>query len=451
MWISLSAVAIDSAGTNVLLPALARDLAVSRADVTWVVTSYQFGLLATLLPFASLGATIGYRRVSQAGLLLYMLASIGCVASGSFGGLIVMRMIQGVGMAGMSSVNAALLRYIFPPRSLARAISYNALIIASLGTLGPTIASIMLTLASWHYLFLLIGLICFASFLLGVRSLPSNPRSGEFPHRHALLYTGAISLLFAAVAIWRWGHLMTPSIMLALFGLGLLVLLVELSSRAAQPLVPLDLLRSRLYAVSLATSIASFAAHTLAFISLPFVLLEALGKPQAAVGLLLASWPLGVLVAAPAAARLTGRIPTAFLAGAGLLAMGLGLAMTAALASDAADLDVAWRLGLCGLGFGFFQTPNNHLLISSAPLDRAGAAAGMQAIARSLGQYVGGATAALIFAWYPATTCLSLYVAAALATMSAMFSFSRRLIDRSAKSLPRGQGLTGASLPDMFD
>jgi hypothetical protein len=128
----------------------------------------------------------------------------------------------------------------------------------------------------------------------------------------------------------------------------------------------------------------------LAFVSLPFFFESALHRGQVKTGLMMTPWPLAVGIGAPIAGRLTDKVSAAVLGAAGLLVLCAGLALLAGLPANPSWSEIAWRMALCGLGFGFFQAPNNRSMLSAAPLSRSGAAGGMLATARLTGQTIGG-------------------------------------------------------------
>ena len=140
-------------------------------------------------------------------------------------------------------------------------------------------------------------------------------------------------------------------------------------------------------------------------------------------------WPLSIVVMAPVAGRLIGRYPDGLLGGVGLGLMGTGLALLAALPANPADADIVWRMVLCGAGFGLFQSPNNHTIVTSPPPHRSGAASGMLGTARLTGQTLGAVLVAGIFSvWHPQQgrgPLLALMLACAFAALAGACSALR--------------------------
>ena len=132
---------IDGSIANVALPTIAGALHASPAFSIWIVNGYQLAITISLLPLASLGEIIGYRRVYLAGLVLFTLASLFCALSHTLLLLTVARIVQGFGAAGIMSVNAALVRYTYPRALLGRGIGINALVVAISAAVGPTVAA----------------------------------------------------------------------------------------------------------------------------------------------------------------------------------------------------------------------------------------------------------------------------------------------------------------------
>ena len=389
---------LDSAIANIALPTIANDLHVSDAASIWVVNAYQLALTMFLLPLASLGDVLGYRRVHIAGLLVFVAASLLCALSGSLPLLTLARVLQGLGAAGMMSVNVALIRFVFPRNRLGSGIGMNAMVGSVATAVGPTVASVILSVAHWPWLFAINVPIGAVALAVSLRALPDNPKSAtRFDLVSAAMSAATFGLLISGVD--GLAHGQRALVVGAELGAMLVVgtLLVRRQGELAAPLLPVDLLRIPLFALSAAGAMCCFMAQGAAYVAMPFLLQNTLGLSQVATGLLLTPWPVTVALIAPAAGPLSDRHSPAVLGGIGLAAMSAGLVLMATLPAHPSGLAIMWRTAVCGLGFGLFNTPNNRAMISAAPAHRSGSASGMLATARLLGQTMGAAVVALCF------------------------------------------------------
>jgi DHA2 family multidrug resistance protein-like MFS transporter len=135
----------------------------------------------------------------------------------------------------------------------------------------------------------------------------------------------------------------------------------------------------------------------LAFVTLPFLFQSVLGRSAFQTGLLMTPWPLALGVVAPIAGRLADKVRAGLIGGIGLAIFAFGLFMLSRLGTSPSTLDIVWRMAVCGIGFGLFQSPNNRTIVSSAPRHRSGAAGGMLATARLLGQTSGAVAVGVAF------------------------------------------------------
>ena len=427
--LGLTMAVLDGAIANVALPTIARQMRVDPASSIWVVNAYQLAVTIALLPLASLGEIVGYRRVYQVGLGVFTLASLACALSHTLPALTLARVLQGFGAAGIMSVNTALVRFIYPRALVGQGVGINAMIGSVSSAVGPTVAAAILSVASWQWLFAInvpIGLVAFA---IAARALPRTPRS-HHPFDFSSAGLNALSFGLLITGIDGFGHGQDRTVisleLLAAIGFGIMLIVRQLSR--SSPLLPVDLMRIPLFALSVATSIASFTAQGLAFVALPFFFQDALGRGEVATGLLMTPWPLTVAVVAPFAGRLSDHYSAGLLGGIGLAALSAGLALLALLPADPSTFDIVWRMTVCGFGFGFFNTPNNRAMIVSAPRERTGGASGMLATARLLGQTTGAALVALVFGLAPAHgSTVALGLGAGFAGVAAAVSSTRLL------------------------
>lgn len=398
---------MDGSIVNLALPGIARELDASASQAIWVVNAYQLASLVMLLPLAALGDRLGYRRVYLVGMLLFVLSSVAAMLATSLPALAAARALQGLGAAGIMSVNTALVRLIYPSARLGRGMAINSVVVATSTMAGPAVAAAILSVASWPWLFALNLPLGLLTLWMGRRALPTNPPRTEAAPQFSLLDVLLNVLMFTLVFIGaeqlgvRGDAARSASplgwILLAA-GVAVGVLYLRRQWHLAAPLFPLDLLRIPVFALSMGSSLGAFCAQMLAFLSMPFLLLEVQGRTHMEAGLLLTAWPLATVVVAPIAGRLIGRYPAGWLGGIGMAVFATGLLSLGWLPAQPSNLDMAWRLALCGAGFALFQSPNNHTIVTSAPLHRSGAASGMLGTARLTGQTLGAVLLAAIYA-----------------------------------------------------
>ncbi len=405
---------LDSAVANIALPTIARQLRVAPAESVWVINAYQLVIVIALLPLASWGERIGYRRVYQLGLAVFTAGSLACALSHSLPALVISRAFQGFGAAGVMSVNGALVRFTYPQKELGRGVGLNALVVSVAAALGPTLASAILAVGTWEWLFAVNVPIGICNALLAARALPhSDGIDDRFDWTSAGLNALAFGLFFIGADVFTHGGSagwIAAVAVAAALAAGFV--LIRREARAASPQIPLDLLKIPVFTLSVVASVCAFAAYMLAFLALPFYFETVLHRNQVQTGLLMTSWPAALGLVAPLAGRLSDRVPAAILGGIGMAILATGLALLATLPPHASTSDIVWRIAVCGLGFGFFQAPNNRTMLSAAPRARAGAAGGMLATARLTG-LTAGAT-------------LNLLAGAVLAVVAALVSWSRR-------------------------
>ena len=396
--LALTMSVLDSSIANVALPTIAGDFNAQATFAIWIVNAYLVTIMLTLLPLAALGEIVGYERIYLSGLVLFTFASLACALAPSLLALVFARILQGLGAACVMSVNMAVVRFIYPTERLGHGIGINAVIIAVAAALGPTIASAILSVASWPWLFAVNVPIGVVAVAMGIWALPATPRVNRpFDVISAVLSAITFGLLISLIE--TFGRRIAPTIvifeLIIMGAAGFLLYRRQISSPA--PLLPIDLLGIPIFGLSIATSVCSFVAQSVTLVSLPFLLQSNLGFSAVQIGLLMTPWPLATSVVAPIAGRLSDRYPAGLLGLLGLLTFASGLAALALLPDHASRANIAWRMALSGAGFGLFQSPNNRTIIFSAPRERSGGAAGTQGMARLLGQTIGAALAALLF------------------------------------------------------
>lgn len=319
---------LDGTIMNIALPTLAHDFDVTPANAIWIINAYQLVITMTLLSFASLGDIYGYRRIFLTGISIFVGASAACALSDSFWMLTVSRIIQGFGAACVMSVNTALIRLIYPPQILGRGMGVNAMVVAVSAAAGPSIAGSILTLGSWHWLFVINIPLGLAALVIGHQLLPHNPAS-DVKHKFDRISAIANALTFGLLIYTLEGFAHAENRKFIAIQLVLLIIIgtyfIRRQLKETTPILPVDLLKIPIFALSIGTSITSFTAQMLAMVSLPFFMQNILGYSAVEIGLLLTPWPLATILTAPLAGRLVEKVHPGLLGGIGMTIFATGL------------------------------------------------------------------------------------------------------------------------------
>lgn len=428
---------LDVTVVNVALPILAEKFHMSNSASVWIVTIYQLVITMLLLPVSSIGDLHSYKRTFLTGVVVFTLASACCAASQNFTMLVVSRAIQGIGAACVMGVNIALVRLIYPREILGRGMALNAMCIAIATAAGPTIAGAILSITSWHWLFLINVPLGIAAFIIGFKLLPQNPpvdHKPRFDRVSAIENMVVFGLIFFALGNFTHkGDLALSGVLLAV---GLVVGYFYLRRQFGheQPLLPVDLFKNSMYTMSIITSVCSFIAQNMAMIALPFLYLNSYHFNAITTGLLMTPWPLATMVVSPVAARYVERHNPGAVAALGMCVFIAGVILLLFTGTHPEEWNIAWRMAVCGVGFGMFQTPNNIVMVMATPVNRSGGAGGMQSTARLVGQTLGATIVSSVFALAAVELTairICLYVAAAFALCAGFFSYTRTLGHKS--------------------
>ncbi len=386
---------VDSTIANVALPTLSRELNVSEGAVTSVVTIYQLVMVMGLLPFAKLGDRVGHRRIYQTGQVLFCLSSALVWFIDSFPLLLVLRAMQALGASLALSVASAMIRTIYPEKSLGSGLGINSVVVASSAALAPTLGGYIVANLDWQWVFVAPVPFALLSLLIG-RSLPNTRPGADVDWKGSIWSAVTVALLIGGVQLAAHGGTLAVGIGAVALGIVAAVFLVRYARQQDRPVLPVDIMALPLVGLSALAAAVAFCATGLLTVSLPFILEQKLGYTPDQVGLLILPLPLTMLIFAPFTGWLSDRIAPTKLGLFGIAVMVTGFVSFIFLPSDGDYFAVAWRLVACAVGFAFFMPPNSRLLIGSAPRERAAAAGGLLSTSRLFGQANAAALAGLM-------------------------------------------------------
>ncbi|MFM0123841.1 MFS transporter [Paraburkholderia sp. RL18-101-BIB-B] len=440
VMLAVALATLDTAIANTALPTIAAELHSTPAASVWIINAYQLAMVATILPFAALGDVLGHRRIYIGGLVVFTVASLACSVASTLPSLVTARILQGLGASAITSVSIALVRSLYPPHLLGRGVGTNALVVGVSVAVGPTVASLILSAAAWPWLFMVnvpLGLVALAF------ALPALPQTTRGTHPFDPL-AALLNVVTFASLIYALGEAAQRAPATRVFSIVAITLvfgglLTRREAGRTAPMLPVDLLKRPEFSLSAITAVCAFAAQGLAFVSLPFYFQEVLHRGQIETGFMITPWPVVVALVAPVAGRLSDRYPPGLLGAIGLACLSAGLVSLALLPDHPPVHVITLRMAICGVGFGFFQSPNLKALMASAPPARSGGASGIIATSRLLGQATGAALVALSFSiagHHGPTLALT---GGAMFAAAASIASGLRLFARSHRSAEHGR------------
>ena len=391
--LALVVISLDNTVLNVAMPTLADDLHASSSQLQWIVDSYVLVFAGLLLIAGSLGDRFGRRRGLQTGLVVFLLGSVAAALSTSPEMLIASRAVMGLGGAFIMPATLSVLTNVFPAEERPKAIGIWAAV-SGLGiAIGPVTGGFLLEHFSWGSVFVINVPIALTALVLSVPLVPESkdPKAGKLdPFGAALSIAGITTLVWGIIEAGGergWGD---PTV-LSSFGLAaaLLAAFAVWELHAPSPMLNVRLFRDRNFSSSSASIGLVFFALFGTIFFLTQYLQSVLGYEPLKAGEAIIPVSVGLILAAPIAAKLTVRI------GARPIVM-TGLALVAAALVLLSTAEVGTGYGLIGVvvfvmgfGMGLAMTPATEALMSSLPKEQAGVGSAMNDTVRQVGGALG--------------------------------------------------------------
>ncbi len=398
-------IVLDTTIVNVALPSIKASLHFSATSLAWVVNAYMLTFGGFLLLGGRLGDLLGQRRLFEAGIGLFALASLSCGLAPTQLSLVIARAVQGFAGAVVSAVSLSLIMTLFVEESeRARAMGFFGFVAAAGGSVGVLLGGVLTELLDWRWIFLVNVPVGVAVCLLSRRVLPAGEprrREGRLDVAGALLVTAATMVaVYGIVGGQASGWLSARTLALLGAAAALLAAFVAVETRAPAPLVPLALLRRRNLATANVVAVLWAAAMFAWFFLSALYLQLVLGDTPLRVGLafLPANLIMGVFslgLSAQLVLRFGLRRPIAL--GLGIAAVGLALLARAPVGGHFVS-DVLPAMILLGLGAGMALNPVLLAAMSEVAPGDAGVASGIVNTSLMLGGALGLAVLASLAA-----------------------------------------------------
>lgn len=390
-----------SSGINVGLTTINKDFGVSAVYLTWISLSMILASGALIMPIGRLADAYGRMRFFLGGMVLFSVVSFASALAPSPEVLLLLRMLMGVSLAIGSVTAPALLVLAYPIEMRGRALGWNVVGVYLGITMGPFLGGLIFHSIGWRGFFYLLAGVNLINVIIPAWKLRhiewKQPPQGRFDLAGSLLFAGGLVALLLGFSLLPGvaGAILLPAGALVLAGF------LWWESRAADPLLPVDLLRrNRVFAFSNLAVFISYAATAAMSLLMSYYLIVGRGLPQDVAGLVISAGSLVQAVFSPVAGRLADRVAARFVASAGMSICVLGLFALIFLGADTPYWYVV--SALCALGFGsaFFSTPITYTILGSIDKSRVGVASATVSALRHLGMNLSLGLVTMLIAVY---------------------------------------------------
>lgn len=391
---------MDVTIVNVALPAIRRDLHATTSGLQWVIDAYTLVIASLLMLAGSTADRFGRRRVFQVGMGLFTLGSLLCSLAPDLRGLIVFRVVQGLGASMLNPVALSIVTNTFvEPRERARAIGFWGAAAGLSLALGPLLGGALTQGVGWRSIFWINLPIGLAAMGLAARYVPESKAARARrvdPVGQGLVIVALASLTYGVIEGPRagWGSVLIVGLFVAAL-LAVAALLVY-EPRRADPLLDLRFFRSVPFSSATLIAVCSFATFAGFLFLNALYLQEARGLSALHTGLYTLPLAVMIMFCAPLSGRLVGARgtrPSLLMAGGGFIVSALLLTR---LAVDTPVVVLLLAYVVFGFGFGMVNAPITNTAVSGMPKAQAGLAAAVASTSRQVGASLGIAFAGTI-------------------------------------------------------
>ena len=410
-WWTLAAVSfglfmimLDNTVVNVALPSIQRDLHVSIESLEWIVTAYALTFAALLITGGKLGDLYGRKLIFIIGIGIFTASSLACGLAPNAGFLIGARMVQGVGAALMNPASLSIITATFAPRERGQAIGIWAGVSAMALAIGPLVGGVIVETINWNWIFYInvpVGILGMVVSWLVIKESRdmSREQSVDIPGL-VTSSLGLFALTYALIEGNQRGWSSTEILSLFAAAIVLLATFVIVEHRQRLPMLDLSLFKSGTFTgantVAMLVSLGMFGVFF--FVSL--YVQNILGYSAIQAGAIFLPMTILIIIVAPIAGKLSDRIGSRWLMGAGMTIVGVSLLLYQRVGLHSTFWTLLPSLLLGGVGMAMTMSPMTAAAMSSVPVDKAGVGSGVLNSFRQMGGSLGIAVMGAIVASY---------------------------------------------------
>ncbi|MFC4772888.1 MFS transporter [Enterococcus hermanniensis] len=390
---------LDSSIVNIALPTISKDLVVPMNKAEWVVSIYLMVVCACLLLFGKVGDSFGKIRVYRIGTVIFTVGSLLCGFNHSLAMLLFGRVVQGIGASMTMATNTGITTEVFPMSERGRALGAVGAFVSLGAIAGPGIGGLILAHFSWSYIFWINVPIGILTILIGEKFLPKDITMSKKKIDWLGFVTFAVTIMsfFGAIFIGQEvGYIHTVPLVLLVIAIVFFVVFIQVEKRKENPLLVFDILKNKMFTMSLLTALLIFSANFFVNVVIPFYLQNARGLTASYAGLLMMVFPFLMVIGSPLSGYLTDKIGPQRLVLLGLTLLSIAQLLYVFMNQTSPIWYYVLATAIMGFGNALFQSPNNTIVMSSVEKDNLGVAGSMNSFARNLGMVIGIALATTI-------------------------------------------------------
>ncbi|MDD1687373.1 MFS transporter [Methanoregula sp.] len=389
---------LDATIVNIALPAIAKSFEVSTVMVSWVLNAYLIILVSLLLAASRLGDMKGYRNIFIGGFALFTIGSALCGLSPTIGMLILARMVQAVGGAVISALGAVMVTSYLSTSLRGQALGIVAMFTMLGAALGPVVGGFLTSAFSWQYIFFVNLPVGIVAIILGMKILPQrDPVSpaAKLDIPGVLLVFVALSTLIVGLTSVQGSNAM-PGLIALVISVIFWILFIVRERRAAQPLVNLSLFAHRGYSLQNVNVMLIQMAMAGVMVIMPFYLELVKKIPTDNAGTILLALPIGMILTAPLAGRISDVIGTKKPIITGFVICTIALLLLSTLSAHTSVGHIGIYLFLLGAGTGIAFSPLNSAVMGECEAKDRGSTSGLVKMMTNLGSSLGVAFVMLV-------------------------------------------------------
>jgi len=389
---------LDATIVNIALPDIAKSLDISTVMASWVLNAYLIVLVSLLLAASRLGDMKGYRNLFLGGFALFTVGSALCGLSPTIGMLIVSRMIQAVGGAVISALGAVMVTSYLSASLRGQALGIVAMFTMLGAALGPVVGGFLTSAFSWQYIFLVNLPVGIIAIILGMHILPNmapvTPKAKIDIPGVLLVFIALGSLIIGLTTVQgsdpRLG--MIALVISAIFW----VLFIVQERRGKEPLINTSLFANRAYSLQNVNVMLIQMAMAGVMVIMPFYLEMVKKIPAGNAGTILLTLPVGMIMTAPIAGKISDVIGTKKPIITGFVVCAVALFLLSTISAETSVGHIGIYLFLLGAGTGIAFSPLNSAVMGECPVKDRGSTSGLVKMMTNLGSSLGVAVVMLV-------------------------------------------------------